>query len=68
MRVAWECQVREWVAGLATTAGPGYGRGGGFFSSVLGGLGGAIAGNWLYNQFSGGSHGQYGSADAGYGR
>ena len=47
--------------------GPGYGRGGGFFSSVLGGLGGAIAGNWLYNQFSGGSHGQYSSADTGYG-
>ena len=50
--------------------GPGYGgyggRGGGFMSSVLGGLGGALAGNWLYNQFSGGQHGQYGSADAGY--
>ena len=47
---------------------PGYGgRGGGFFSSVLGGLGGALAGNWLYDQFSGGRHSQYGSADAGYG-
>jgi uncharacterized protein len=36
---------------------PGYGyggpRGGGFFSGMLGGLGGAIAGNWLYDQFSG---------------
>ena len=42
------------------------GRGGGFFSSVLGGLGGALAGNWLYDQFSGGRHGQYGSADTGY--
>lgn len=45
---------------------PGYGgRGGGIFSSILGGLGGALAGNWLYDQFSGGRHGQYGSADAG---
>jgi uncharacterized protein len=34
--------------------GPGYGgRGGGFFSGMLGGLGGALAGNWLYDQFSG---------------
>lgn len=33
---------------------PGYGgRGGGFFSGMLGGLGGAIAGNWIYDQFSG---------------
>jgi uncharacterized protein len=47
--------------------GPGYGgRGGGFFSSVLGGLGGALAGNWLYDQFSGGRHGHYSSADTGY--
>ncbi|MEO6808608.1 MAG: TPM domain-containing protein [Isosphaeraceae bacterium] len=34
---------------------PGYGggggRGGGFFSGLLGGLGGAVAGNWLYDQF-----------------
>jgi uncharacterized protein len=34
--------------------GPGYGRpGGGFFSGMLGGLGGALAGNWLYDQMSG---------------
>jgi hypothetical protein len=53
--------------------GPGYyggagygGRGGGFLSSMMGGIGGALAGNWLYDQFSGGRHGQYGSADAGY--
>jgi uncharacterized membrane protein YgcG len=33
---------------------PGYsGRGGGFFSGMLGGIGGALAGNWLYDQFSG---------------
>jgi TPM domain len=44
--------------------GPGYGgRGGGFFSGLLGGLGGAFAGNWLYDQFSG-RHGNLTSADA----
>jgi hypothetical protein len=44
--------------------GPGYGgRGGGFFSGMLGGLGGALAGNWLYDQFSG-RHGGVNSADA----
>ena len=34
---------------------PGYGGGGGggFMSSLFGGLGGAIAGNWMYDQFSG---------------
>jgi uncharacterized protein len=38
---------------------PGYGGGGGggFMSGLLGGLGGAVAGNWLYDQFSGGRHG-----------
>lgn len=39
--------------------GGGYGRpGGGFFSGMLGGIGGALAGNWLYDQMSGrhGSH------------
>jgi hypothetical protein len=52
--------------GYGYGGGPGYGgRGGGFFSGMLGGLGGALAGNWLYDQFSGGRHGQYGSADAG---
>ncbi len=46
--------------------GPGYGgRGGGFFSGLLGGLGGAIAGNWLYDQMSG-RHGNMTSAGAGY--
>ena len=51
--------------------GPGYygggggygGRGGGFLSGMLGGLGGAVAGNWLYDQFSG-RHGNVNSADA----
>jgi hypothetical protein len=34
--------------------GYGYGGGGGgFFSSLFGGLGGALAGNWIYDQFSG---------------
>ncbi|MBV8233870.1 MAG: TPM domain-containing protein [Planctomycetaceae bacterium] len=37
---------------------PGYGgRGGGFLSSLFGGIGGAMAGNWLYDQFSGRHHG-----------
>ena len=44
--------------------GPGYGgRGGGFFSGLLGGLGGALAGNWLYDQMSG-RHSHMTSADA----
>jgi hypothetical protein len=48
---------------------PGYGGGyggrggGGFFSGMLGGLGGALAGNWLYDQFSG-RHGETGHSDA----
>ncbi len=33
------------------------GRGGGFLSSLFGGIGGAMAGNWLYDQFSGRHHG-----------
>lgn len=39
--------------------GQGYGpqRGGGFMSSLFGGIGGAMAGNWLYDQFSGRHHG-----------
>lgn len=53
--------------------GPGYGGGGGggFLSGLFGGLGGAIAGNWLYDQFSGRHHGgyventSYGDADPG---
>ena len=58
---------RQGMGGGPGYGGPGYGGGGGgFFSSVLGGLGGALAGNWLYDQFSGGRHGQYGSADAGH--
>lgn len=57
---------------------PGYGggRGGGFFSGLLGGLGGAVAGNWLYDQFgnrhsgatptdSGGFHGGDSGGDGG---
>ena len=40
---------------------------GGFMSGILGGLGGALAGNWLYDQFSGRHGGQYGSADMGHG-
>ena len=52
---------------------PGMGGGGGFMSSMFGGIGGALAGNWLYDQFSGRHQGgnytdssSYGdSADAG---
>lgn len=37
--------------------GPGYGGGGGgFFSGMLGGLGGAILGNWAYDRLSGHGH------------
>jgi uncharacterized protein len=35
---------------------PGYGGRGGFWQGMLGGLGGAFAGNWLYDQFSGRHH------------
>jgi uncharacterized protein len=47
--------------------GPGYGArgGGGFFSGLLGGLGGAMAGNWLYDQMTG-RHGGMTSAGTGY--
>ena len=41
--------------------GPGYGGapagGGGFMSSLFGGIGGAMAGNWLYDRMSGNQHG-----------
>ena len=60
--------------GMGPGGGPGYyggggygGRGGGgFFSGLLGGLGGAMAGNWLYDQMSG-RHGGTTSAGMGYG-
>ncbi|MDG3007324.1 TPM domain-containing protein [Paludisphaera mucosa] len=49
--------------------GPGYGggyggRGGGFFSSMLGGIGGAMAGNWIYDQFSGRNSGHHSDASS----
>lgn len=54
--------------------GYGYGGGGGFFGNMLGGVAGAMAGNWLYDSMSGGHHGQAhagdwtgGSSNAGYG-
>ena len=62
--------------GMGPGGGPGYygggggygGRpGGGFFSSLLGGLGGAMAGNWLYDQMSGRHGGSSTSAGMGYG-
>jgi uncharacterized protein len=60
--------------GMGQGGGPGYygggggygGRGGGgFFSGLRGGLGGALAGNWLYDQMSG-RHGGSTSAGMGY--
>ena len=45
--------------------GPGYGGGGGgFMSSLFGGIGGALAGNWLYDQFSGRHSGGYTDSSA----
>lgn len=49
--------------------GPGYGGygygggGGGFFSNMLGGLAGAMAGNWLYDSMGGGHHNQANAGD-----
>jgi len=55
---------RPGMGGGPGYAGGGYGGGGGgFMSSLFGGLGGALAGNWLYDQFSG-RHGHVTSADA----
>src|SRR5262249_22171665 len=55
---------RGYAGGPGRMGGPGYGPGygyggggGGFLSSVFGGIGGALAGNWLYDQFSGRHHG-----------
>ena len=57
--------VRAVMGGRGATAGsgmsPGYG-GGGVFGSLLGGMFGAAAGMWLYDQFSG-SHGNAWGAD-----
>ncbi len=39
--------------GLGGAGGFGGGGGGGFFSSLLGGIGGAMAGSWLYDRFTG---------------
>jgi uncharacterized protein len=46
------------VPGYGPGAGaPGYGMGGGgFWSGLFGGLGGAMAGNWLYDQMTGRHH------------
>ena len=52
--------LRSFMGGRGATAGPGMmpgmGGGGGMFSSLLGGMFGAAAGMWLYDQFSG-NHG-----------
>ncbi len=49
-------------------AGGGYGGypqrgGGGFWSSILGGMGGAMAGNWIYDQMSGRRHSSWGGQE-----
>jgi uncharacterized protein len=44
--------------------GYGGGGGGGFFSSLFGGIGGALAGNWIYDQMSG-RHQQHGGPSYG---
>ena len=50
----WECHDPAWGRAPAMAADTGgYGGGRRLFSSILGGLGGAVAGNWLYDQFSG---------------
>lgn len=41
------------MGGGGVAAGPGMGGGGGFGSGLMGGVFGALAGNWLYNSFSG---------------
>ncbi len=57
--------IRSVMGGRASTAGsgmsPGFG-GGGIFGSLLGGMFGAAAGMWLYDQFSG-NHGNAWGAD-----
>lgn len=46
--------------------GPGYGGGGGgFFSGMLGGLGGAILGNWAYDRLGGHGHHDHGQGHDG---
>ena len=55
--------LRAIMGGFSGGAGYAGGGGGGFFSGLLGGLAGAVAGNWLYNSFTG--HSDSGSAHAG---
>ena len=50
---AWECDGPGWAAARATTAGRLWRPGRRILLGLLGGLGGALAGNWLYDQFSG---------------
>jgi len=66
-RGGYGSQARMGGPGGYGPGGPGYGApgygggggggGGGFMSSMFGGIGGALAGNWLYDQFSGRHHG-----------
>jgi hypothetical protein len=57
------------MAGPGAGVGPGMGgvgRGGGLWSSIFGGLGGALAGNWIYDQMTGRHHHGYGAPPADY--
>lgn len=64
------------MSGGGRPAGVGYGAGapglggsggGGFFSSLLGGMFGAAAGMWMYDNFFGGRHGGWGGGSPGMG-
>jgi uncharacterized protein len=52
--------IRAFTSGGGAGGGPG---GGGFMTSLFGGLFGAMAGMWMYNQFFGGG-GMFGGSDA----
>jgi hypothetical protein len=57
--------VGSGMGGMSPMGGGMGGGGGGFFSSLLGGVFGAAAGNWLYDQFSGNRGGSSLGADRG---
>lgn len=50
--------------GYAPMGGGFGGGGGGFFNNFLGGMFGAVAGNWMYNSFFGGGHSMGGGWDS----
>ena len=57
------------LRGGGSSTAPGMsGQGGGFMSSLMGGLFGAAAGMWMYNQFFGGSSSAFGADPAQHGQ